>query len=318
MDLLLLGLSRFARRRVLPAAQATASIGRIDIASAHADAASVGPLTKPGRLHRDWRAALDSTAPGLVYVSLVNSDHAAAVRHALAAGHHVVVDKPGLPDADTAHEMVALAKSASLVLAEAVCYSFHPMFAHARAITKELGPVTKAVAVFTPPVPRDDFRFDRARGGGAFADTGPYLASLGRVLWQAEPERLSVQVSERTDDGLETAYSVLADYGRGRTAVGHFGFTTVYQNTLRLLGEGGAVDFERPFSMPPDPATTLTVQTRNRRYTRQVEPADSMQLFLEQVVDAATTGSRAFDAALTSDARTLARLIAAAGDRSLI
>ncbi|MCZ0978219.1 Gfo/Idh/MocA family oxidoreductase [Streptomyces diastatochromogenes] len=263
MDLLLIGLSRFARRRVLPAASATAGITTIDIASAHADPASLPPLEKPGRLHRDWRTALDTARPGLVYVSLANSDHAAAVRHALNAGHHVVVDKPALPDTDTARELVALARSRSLVLAEAVCYSFHPMFAEARAIAEHSGgALTKAVAVFTPPVPRDDFRFDRARGGGAFADTGPYLASLGRVLWQAEPERLDVLVTERTDDGLETAYSVLASYPGGRTAVGHFGFTTVYQNTLRLLGESCAIDFERPFSLPPDLTSALRVQTR--------------------------------------------------------
>lgn len=314
MDLLLIGMSKFAQRRILPAASATAGIAAVDIASAYADAESVGPLAKLGRIHRDWRVALDTVRPGLVYVSLVNSEHAAAVRHALNAGHHVIVDKPALLDADTAQEMVSLARSSSLVLAEAVCYSFHPMFAEAKAITERLGSdITKAVAVFTPPVPRDDFRYDRARGGGAFFDTGPYMASLGRVLWQAEPEQLSVLVSERTEDGLETAYSVLASYPGGRTAVGHFGFTTVYQNTLRLLGEGCAIEFERPFSMPPAPAPGIRVQTKDQQYVHQVDPADSMQLFLTQVLNAVKTGSREFDAPLTSDARTLGRLIAAGG-----
>jgi predicted dehydrogenase len=314
MDFLLIGMSRFAQRRILPAASATAGITATHIASAHADAESVGPLAKPGRVHRDWRTALDTTPPGLVYVSLVNSEHAAAVRHALNAGHHVIVDKPALLDPDTAQELVALARSSSRVLAEAVCYSFHPMFARARGIAERLGSdLTKAVAVFTPPVPRDDFRYDRARGGGAFFDTGPYLASLGRVLWQAEPERLSVQVSERTEDGLETAYSVLASYPGGRTAVGHFGFTTVYQNTLRLLGEGCAIEFERPFSMPPAPAPGIRVQTGDQSYVEEVAPADSMQLFLEQVLNAVRTGSREFDDSLMSDARTLGRLVAAGG-----
>ncbi|MFF0428473.1 Gfo/Idh/MocA family protein [Streptomyces sp. NPDC004520] len=312
MDLLLIGMSRFAQRRVLPAAAAMPGITTIDIASAHADPAALAPLPKVGRVHRDWRTALDTTPPALVYVSLVNSQHAAAVRHALNAGHHVVVDKPALPDPDTARELVDLARARSRVLAEAVCYSFHPMFAEARALTERTGgDITKAVAVFTPPVPRDDFRFDRARGGGAFADTGPYLASLGRVLWQAEPEQLNVLVGERTDDGLETAYSVLASYPGGRTAVGHFGFTTVYQNTLRLLGESCAIDIERPFSLPPDLTPALRVQTKDQQYVHRMEPADSMRLFLDRVLAAAESGSREFDDALLSDARTLGRLTAA-------
>ncbi|MCX4966402.1 Gfo/Idh/MocA family oxidoreductase [Streptomyces sp. NBC_00654] len=311
MDFLLIGMSRFARRRVLPAAAATSGIDSIGIASAHADAESVGQLAKPGRFHRDWRAALDTARPGLVYVSLVNSEHAAAVRHALKAGHHVIVDKPGLLDADTAHEMVSLARSSSLVLAEAVCYSFHPVYAEVRSIAERLGGTTQAVAVFTPPVPRDDFRYDRSRGGGAFLDTGPYMASLGRVLWQAEPEQVNVLVSRRTEDGLETAYSVLAGYPGGRTAIGHFGFTTVYQNTLRLLGGGCAIDFERPFSLPPEMRGSVQVSTGERQYVHRVARADSMRLFLTRVLEAVRTGSREFDAPLLSDARTLGSIIAA-------
>ncbi|MEV5685851.1 MULTISPECIES: Gfo/Idh/MocA family protein [unclassified Streptomyces] len=311
MDFLLIGMSRFARRRVLPAAAAMSGIDSIDVASAYADAESVGQLAKLRRVHRDWRVALDTARPGLVYVSLVNSEHAAAVRHALKAGHHVVVDKPGLLDPDTAREMVSLARSSSLVLAEAVCYSFHPAYAQVTSIAERFGGITNAVAVFTPPVPRGDFRYDRSRGGGAFLDTGPYMASLGRVLWQAEPEQVNVLVSGRTEDGLETAYSVLAGYPGGRTAIGHFGFTTVYQNTLRLLGSGCAIDIERPFSLPPETQGSIRVHSGEAQHVHRVARADSMRLFLARVLEAVRTGSREWDAPLLSDARTLGRIIAA-------
>jgi dTDP-3,4-didehydro-2,6-dideoxy-alpha-D-glucose 3-reductase len=312
MDLLLIGLSRFARRRVLPAAASMPEIDTVDIASRHATTDTVAGLPKLGRLHGDWRSALATRAPGLAYVSSVNSEHAVAVRYALASGWHVVVDKPALPDARVAAELVDLARRSSLVLAEATCYAFHPMFSVVRELCAD---ATKAVAVFTPPVPSDDFRHDRARGGGALFDTGPYLASLGRVLWGREPEQVSVMVADRTKDGLDLSYSALARYPEGRTAVGHFGFTSTYRNALQLLSRHEVVDLERPFSMPPGMETKVTTRRDGEEYVRRVPPADSMKLFLGRVINAARTASREFDEPLLGDARTLDRLIRASHGR---
>ncbi|MEV6694606.1 Gfo/Idh/MocA family oxidoreductase [Micromonospora sp. NPDC051196] len=313
MNLLLIGMSRFARRRVLPAVAALDEVTTLHVASAHADPDE--PVPKAGRRYRDWRTALGDTDPGLVYVSSVNSDHAEAIRYALDHGHHVVVDKPALPDRATAAEVVARARSAGLVVAEATCYSYHPMFA-------EVGPaglgaeLTQAVAVFTPPVPAGDFRHDRHRGGGALLDTGPYLASLGRVLWGLEPDDVHVVVGDRTPDGLELSYGALARYPGGRTLVGQFGFTTTYRNSLQLLGPGLSVDIERPFSAPPDMAPEIRVNTRGEQAVRRVEPADSLRIFLTEVLRAVRDGSREFDAPLLSDARTRDRLTRAAAVRN--
>ncbi|MGW9213179.1 Gfo/Idh/MocA family protein [Embleya sp. NPDC055664] len=308
-ELLLIGLSRFARRRVLPAAASMPEITTVDIAGRHATPDDVAGIAKLGRLHGDWRGALATRAPGLAYVSLVNSEHAVAVREALGLGWHVVVDKPALSDARVAAEMVELARSSSLVLAEATCYSFHPMFS---VVRESAADATKVVAVFTPPVPAGDFRHDRGRGGGALLDTGPYLASLGRVLWDLEPEEVSVMVADRTADGLDLSYSALARYAEGRTVVGHFGFTNTYRNALQLLGRHELVDIERPFSMPPENEARVTIRKDNEERIHRIAPADSMRLFLDRVIDAAYTGSREFDEPLLGDARTLDRLIRSA------
>ncbi|MFE0177183.1 Gfo/Idh/MocA family protein [Streptomyces sp. NPDC059002] len=313
MELLLIGMSRFAERRVLPAAASIPEIETIHVVSAHADAEALGRVPKLGTVHTDWKEALTVTRPGLVYVSLVNNDHAQVVRCALDHGHHVVADKPGLPDPHTAEELVARARSASLVIAEATCYAFHPLFAAIESVLADLdAQVTKALAVFTPPVPSDDWRFDRAKGGGALRDTGPYAVSLGRVLWGVEPERVEAVVGDRTADGLDTSYSMLAGYPGGRTVIGQFGFTTAYQNMVRLMGKGFTIEVERPFSALPGMTVDLRVQDGDRTYVHSVAPADSMRLFLSEVLVAAQKGSQDLAVPLLSDARVLARLTRAA------
>ncbi|MEU5191602.1 Gfo/Idh/MocA family oxidoreductase [Streptomyces klenkii] len=313
MELLLIGMSRFAQRRVLPAAASIPEIETINVVSSHASADALGRVAKLGMVYTDWSEALTVARPGLVYVSLVNSDHARVVRCALDHGHHVLVDKPGLPDPDTAEEMVSLARSSSLVIAEANCYSFHPVFAVVESVLADLdAEVTKALAVFTPPVPADDWRYDRAKGGGALLDTGPYAVSLGRVLWGVEPERIDVIVGDRTADALETSYSMLAGYPGGRTVVGQFGFTTAYQNMVRLMGKGFTIEVDRPFSALPGMAVDLRIHVGNQVYVHTVEPADSMRVFLSEVLVAVERGSQDFDVSLLSDARALSRLTRAA------
>ena len=313
MELSLIGMSRFAQRRVLPAAESLPVIDTINVVSSRVGTADLGHVAKLGTVHTDWREALTRIGPGLVYVSLANCDHAQVVLLALSHGHHVVVDKPALLDPGTAEEMVALARSASLVIAEATCYSFHPLFAAIEEALADLdAEVSKALAVFTPPVPSDDWRHDRAKGGGALLDTGPYAVSLGRVLWGAEPERVHAIVGDRTADALETSYTMLAGYPGDRTVVGQFGFTTVYQNLIRLMGKGFMIEVERPFSALPGMAVDLRVRVGDRVDVRTVRAADSMRLFLSEVLAAAEKGTRDFDAPLLSDARTLARLTRAA------
>ncbi|MET9707949.1 Gfo/Idh/MocA family protein [Streptomyces griseus] len=317
MELLLIGMSRFAQRRVLPAAACLPEIEAVSVVSSHADAEALGRVPKLGTVYTDWHEALTVARPSLVYVSLANSDHTRVVRCALNHGHHVVVDKPALPDLETAEELVARARSSSLVLAEATNYAFHPLFAAVESVLADLdAEVTKAVAVFTPPVPADDWRYDRAKGGGALLDTGTYAVSLGRVLWGAEPERLDAIVGDRTADGLATSYSMLAGYPGGRTVVGQFGFTTAYQNTVRLMGKGFTIEIERPFSALPATTVDLRVQAGDRRYVHSVAPADSMRLFLHEALAAAERRSQDLAVPLLSDARALARLTRAASARS--
>jgi predicted dehydrogenase len=313
MELLLVGMSRFARRRVLPAAVAMSEITRTTIASSRHSAADIGNWPKLGRVFSDWREAMAALEPCLVYVSLVNGEHEDAVTRALELGHHVVVDKPALLNLDAAERAVGLARDASLVIAEATCYSHHPLFPAVAEIFERRGSrVTRAVAVFTPPVPAADFRYDRRLGGGALYDTGPYVASLGRVLWGKEPVSINVVVGDRTADGVETSYSVLAEYSNGKILIGHLGFTMAYHNSLKLIGRTCVADIDRPFSALAEEDVGIRVASDGEVSVRRVPATDSMCVFLARVIRAALNRTREFDSQLLSDARTLDRLVRAA------
>lgn len=318
MNLLLIGMSRFALRRVLPAVATLDGIDRIDLVSSRPGTAAPDLGRKMGRMFDDLGKALSEVPPSLVYVSLPNGLHATVAERALQHGHHVVIDKPAITDLRVAEMLVGLAEASRLVLAEATCYAFHPLFPAVNSILAELSVrATTAMAVFTPPVPATDWRWSKRLGGGAIADTGPYAVSLGRLLWKTTPVEFRALVHDRTAEELETSYSMLADYSDGHAIVGHFGFTSPYQNVVRITGDAFTIDIERPFSAPPDLAVDIRVQSEDRRFVHTVEPADSMREFLSAVLEAVDQGSTSFGHTLLADARALERLrVAARGSDS--
>src|SRR5688500_20280379 len=78
-----------------------------------------------------------------------------------------------------------------------------------------------------------NFRYRECYGGGALWDLGPYAVSVGRILFGGEPTAIAGQVLTRGGpDDVDTAFNLAATYSDGRSAVGHFGFNTVYRNRL--------------------------------------------------------------------------------------
>ena len=301
MDCLLIGYSRFARRRVIPALAAQAAIGAIHVASRSATTVEV---PRGGQLFTDYAAALAALPPGLVYVSLTNDAHARWIEAALERGHHVIVDKPAVIERADAERLVALARARGLVLAEALIYAWHPVVEAVRAVFAQHGTrPTHVVATFTPPVPDTDYRHRRALGGGALADLGPYCVSLGRLLWDEDPTAVAAAVVDAAE--VETSYSALLRYPSG-AVVGHFGFTTEYTNAVQILGPALAVTVPRLFSTPPDMVTEIAVRHRDETTTHLAPAADSAQRFIAGVLAAIERGdTERFAAPLLRDARTL-------------
>jgi len=126
MNVLLLGLSRFARRRVLPALATLDEIEAVHVATIRGSDADLAEVPKRGRVFRTYAQALEALAPALVTSPSRNDQHARWAQAALERGHHFIVDKPAFLDLATAERLAALARDRRAVLAEATTWAFHP------------------------------------------------------------------------------------------------------------------------------------------------------------------------------------------------
>ena len=309
MELLLIGYSKIARKRVLPAL-AKINLTHVDVASRTGAAEVRLPEGIMGHVFDGYETALAESKAALVYISTVNSAHAEWAGKALRRGCHVIVDKPAFTSLDDTQRLLELAQQQNCCLAESTVYAYHPQIQAAkRAFLEVNSQPAHITATFSfPPLPTDNFRYRKDLGGGALWDLGPYAVTPGRLFFGAEPEEIFCRITGRGDE-VETSFSMLATYHSGCSMVAHFGFNTGYRNRLEILGPHITVAIDRVFTTPASLASELHLNQRNQPRTVTVPPADSFACFFRAVLSAIETGqpeSLAQD--MLSDARVLQRL----------
>lgn len=195
-----------------------------------------------------YDALLADPSIDIVYNALPPTGHAEWSVKALAAGKHVLCEKPISVTAAEARTMVAAAEANGRVLAEAFHDRYHPAFAHLLALKPRLGAIRALAAEFRVDIPYDpaNIRYDPLQGGGAMMDLGCYPLHWLRSFMGSEPEVL--QASARlcelgSDTKVEASFrfpgdvpaTLLADIQDGP-----------FRGMLRIEAENGTVELDNP------------------------------------------------------------------------
>lgn len=127
-----------------------------------------------------WTEMLQSNDIDAIYIAAPNSLHVRRAGEALAAGHHVLCEKPLLATPDEANVLQRLAAETGLVFVEAYHYRAHPLVNRLIGLLREgaLGTIHSMHLSYGWRLDRQDFRLSRALGGGAWSDVGCYLVDL--------------------------------------------------------------------------------------------------------------------------------------------
>ncbi len=190
-----------------------AAVASRDAARVHADFPAAEVLADAHALLR--RADLD-----LVVIASPNDSHYPLARAALAAGRHVVVDKPFTLTLAEARELGALAHARGRLLAVFHNRRWDGDFLTLRELVAR-GTLGRAVQLesafdrFRPAV-RARWREAAAPGGGLWFDLGPHLLDQALQLF-GWPERITLDAATLRDGGLsDDWFQALLAYPRCR------------------------------------------------------------------------------------------------------
>ncbi len=190
-----LGAGYIASRALGPAVHA--ADGAVLQAAAARDLDRARALEPSGHSYTDYAAVCADPEVDVVYVALPGNDHLRWTLAALAAGKHVLCEKPLGADAAEVRRMTDAAARADRLLVEAAWNRWHPRTRRLLDLVADEAPrdpPLEVVAAFTfGGVPPDNFRLDPARGGGALYDVGCYCVAVSAALLTAPGQALDVR-----------------------------------------------------------------------------------------------------------------------------
>lgn len=241
------------------------------------------------RVHATYDDLLADADVEAVYNPLANALHGPWNERAVAAGKHVLAEKPFASNAEEARRVASATQRAGVVMLEAFHYPFHPLFARIDDIvgSGELGRVQRVEAVLRMPDPGpDDPRWSLELAGGAVMDLGCYalhvLRRLGLRHLGGEPAVVSASAEERAGaPGVDERLTAELAFPDGTPAVAGADMDSGGVWDFHLTVTGSAATLHVPDFPRPHEDDSLTVRSADG--TERVERLGSRSSYTYQL-----------------------------------
>ena len=255
----LLGTARI-NRSLIPAIRASARSQLVGVASRVADRASAyaGEWQIP-IAYASYEAMLADPQIDAVYVPLPNHLHVEWTLHAIAAGKHVLCEKPMALVPSDVDRVATAAAAGGVVVAEAFMYRHHPQTLQVAAMVRDgrIGRLRVVRGAFTFTLSRpNDVRLVPEWGGGSLWDVGCYPVSYARLL-AGEPLAVSAQ-AVRHETGIDMAVTGTLLFPDAVMGVFDCGFGAHFRTFVEIAGAEGVITLETPFKPGAEAPLRLT------------------------------------------------------------
>ncbi|HVL21059.1 MAG TPA: Gfo/Idh/MocA family oxidoreductase [Amaricoccus sp.] len=166
------------------------------------------------RIHKTYEALLADAEVDAIYIPLPNHQHVEWTAKCLAAGKHVLCEKPLALKAEEIDGLIALRDRTGLLAAEAFMVTHHPQWIRARQLVRQgaigrLRQVQGAFTFFNEDPGNIRNRADMA--GGALRDIGVYPSISARFVTGEEPTAVTHATIE-WDRGIDATARIVAKF----------------------------------------------------------------------------------------------------------
>ena len=229
-----------------------------------------------GRIFESYTDIVTSSEIDAIYLPLPPALHFRWAKLALENGKHVLVEKPATINSDDTKELVKIADKKGLALHENYMFTFHEQLDAIEDIIKsgEIGDVRLyRISFGFPRRAANDFRYNKALGGGALIDAGGYTIKYAtRLLGETAELRYSQSnyIAGFEVDMYGSAALVNSD---GITAQLSFGMDNNYKCELEVWGSLGTLTTGRVLTAPVGYVPSAKIWKGNEEKTIDL-PAD--------------------------------------------
>ncbi|WP_432562930.1 aldo/keto reductase [Kineococcus sp. SYSU DK003] len=220
----------------------------------------------PGAFVGDYDAVLARDDVDAVYVSTVHVTHAELALAAIAAGKHVLCEKPFAPNNGTVMAMVDAARSSDVHVLEAYMYAHHPQTQKLLELVRSgaVGTVQHVDASFAFATGKKEGRlYDADLAGGGILDVGGYPVSAAYLVAGAalgRPAAVTQFSAQGTvgETGVDEWAVASITFTGGVTASVRTGVALADPETITVHGSAGTIHLPDPWTIRGETRIVVT------------------------------------------------------------
>jgi len=224
----------------------------VAVGSRSADRACAFAVTHGIPRSGSYRAVVTDPDVDVVYIASPHSEHRTLALLAIAAGKHVLIEKPIALTAQQAAEIAAAARAAGVFAMEALWSRYLPQADVVAQLLKQgaIGDITLVTAVLGWRWPFDPASrgYDPALGGGAMLDAGVYSLWFSQFVL-GEPTRIQAS-GNLAPTGVDSDTVVAIESASGALAAVTTSIVADTPVLAAVYGTAGSIRFDSNFVMP--------------------------------------------------------------------
>lgn len=206
-----------------------------------------------GKLFNSYEEVVSSEDVDAVYIPLPPALHFRWAKRALENGKHVLVEKPATTSLSDTKELISIAREKKLALHENYMFVFHEQLNDINRLVRsgEIGDVRLYRIRFGfPRRSPNDFRFNKALGGGALIDAGGYTLRYATMLLGNTARIQYAQANYIDEFEVDMYGSAALVNSDGMTVQVAFGMDNDYKCELEVWGSLGSIITGRVLTAP--------------------------------------------------------------------
>lgn len=248
-----------------------------------------------GKIYEGYKTLIHSDEVDAIYLPLPPGLHYKWAKETLASGKHILCEKPCTTALATTEDLMNDAESKGLAAHENYMFAFHDQLEAVNDIIKtgEIGDVRLYRISFGFPMrAQNDFRYNKALGGGALLDCGGYTFKYASMLLGPTAKMKYAQSNNIEGFNVDMYGSAALVNDEGVTAQVAFGMDHNYKCELEVWGSKGTIYTNRILTAPAGFVPEVIIRKGNEEEKRNL-PADdafkkSILYFCKCIEDAET------------------------------
>ena len=260
----ILGTAQIAIKKVIPA-MLKANFCSIDAIASRdlSQAQFIADQFQLKKAYGSYEAMLLDPTIEAIYIPLPNHLHVEWILKSLAAGKHVLCEKPmGLNLSEVKLMNEELRKHPDLRVMEAFMYKFHPQWEKVKSLiaSDSIGTLVHVHIHFSyAQLDPNNIRNQKRMGGGSLLDVGCYGISAARWLFEEEPMKVSGLSEYDPKMKIDRLTSGILQFSKG-SATFTCGTQMERFQVVHVFGSKGKIEIKHPFNCLDQEATLILQQ----------------------------------------------------------